>query len=237
MPRRSARWFSCSAKGMVSSGFADGTARNVRAWRSFAISSLEQPLPVAMASAGHKIRGGQALRWVDVPIGDGVKIDPNVARDLSAATRTYYGTAGPAAIRHMFANGYTDNGGAIIVKRHREAKAMLMQGSEGEPALDRAAETFAYSIVGGEIMIEANIIPKDFPVREVVQWAWDAFGEAQPPRRFGPPLLMPIASSIGRCAALVPTLSLLGPLDKPARIATLAYYDQTGGILRGRSAH
>ncbi len=97
----------------------DGSPREPKSWRVLYLSSGELPVEAKLAEApGRKARAGQLVRLLDVPAerGAGFGVFDNggpdgdagaLAKSIKLAATSAYGTAGPAFVRRLIADGVT----------------------------------------------------------------------------------------------------------------------------------
>ena len=132
-----------------------GNARSVHRWRTSVISTGERSIATSMAEAGQRVKAGQAVRLLDIPVQrvHGAWDDlqqhasgPAFSDAIKRATTANYGTAGRAFLEKLT----RDTSG--LATRLDAIKAELMKGIEsgdGQPA--RAAARLAVLALAGEL--------------------------------------------------------------------------------------
>lgn len=139
-----------------------GGARESAKWRVFLLSSGERSIGAHMSEAGRKIKAGQEIRLLDVPVTkqkhgcfDELHGYPNgraFADALKTATAKHYGHAGPLFVKKLLSDIQDLPRLLDQVTRHQGFHAK--DGPEG-----RAASTFALVGMAGELAIEYGIAP------------------------------------------------------------------------------
>lgn len=147
----------------------DTSVGRPKAWRCLILSSGELSAADVIESGGSPVKGGQAVRLIDVPAadpitGEGIVVETQGDADtgtfidrLKRACGTYFGTAGPAFIDALIQRG--------LPKARDEAQALLAQiggklvPSEASAEVRRAARRFALVGVAGETAIKVGILP------------------------------------------------------------------------------
>lgn len=158
----------------------DGSLREPKTWRVLVLSSGEFTMATKLAEdKGRRVRAGQLVRLLDVPIDRGFGYDtfdnagPDgdagaLARAFKVAATTAYGTAGPAFIRALIDNGV--DGEAIRALVSEFVAAEVPRGADGQ--VDRAAQRFGLIMAAGELAIAFGIVPwRASAAREAAGWA------------------------------------------------------------------
>lgn len=132
-----------------------GTARAVVRWRSSVLSTGERSIAASMAEAGQRVKAGQAVRLLDIPVQrtygawddlHGHANGPAFSDAIKRATRQQYGTAGRAFLEKLTRDT------SDIAARLEAIKAQLLEGiasGDGQPA--RAAARLAVVALAGEL--------------------------------------------------------------------------------------
>lgn len=132
-----------------------GTARSVLRWRSSVISTGERSIATSMMEAGQRVKAGQAVRLLDIPVQrrfgawDNLhqhSSGPAFSDSIKRASLSSYGTAGRAFLEKLTRD--TDN----LVERLEDIKTRLLEGmqsGDGQPA--RAAARLAVLALAGEL--------------------------------------------------------------------------------------
>lgn len=132
-----------------------GGARAVTRWRTSVLSTGERSIATSMADAGQRVKAGQAVRLLDIPVQrihgawdnlHGYPNGPAFSDAIKRASRQQYGTAGRAFLEKL-SRDTTD-----MVQALETIKTQLMtgvEGSDGQPA--RAAARLAVLALAGEL--------------------------------------------------------------------------------------
>ncbi|MEQ6472147.1 DUF927 domain-containing protein [Comamonas sp. wu1-DMT] len=132
-----------------------GGARAVTRWRTSVLSTGERSIATSMADAGQRVKAGQAVRLLDIPVQrihgawDNLHGHPNgpaFSDAIKRASRQQYGTAGRAFLEKL-SRDTTD-----MVQNLEAIKAQLLAGvdsGDGQPA--RAAARLAVLALAGEL--------------------------------------------------------------------------------------
>lgn len=138
-----------------------GVARAVHRWRSSILSTGERSIATSMLDAGQRVKAGQAVRLLDIPVqrrfgawdtlqqhGSG----PAFSDALKRAAMLQYGTAGRAFLEKLTRDS------AVHTDQLESIKNQLMQdaaGGDGQPA--RAASRLAVLALAGELATRYGI--------------------------------------------------------------------------------
>lgn len=132
-----------------------GGARAVTRWRTSVLSTGERSIATSMAEAGQRVKAGQAVRLLDIPVQrihgawdnlHGYPNGPAFSDAIKRASRQQYGTAGRAFLEKL-SRDTTD-----MVQNLETIKAQLLtgvEGGDGQPA--RAAARLAVLALAGEL--------------------------------------------------------------------------------------
>jgi putative DNA primase/helicase len=146
----------------------DGSARLPNTWRVMVLSTGELGIGEKIREAGGRPRAGQELRILDIdgdagkgfgvfdhggPDGDAGKL----ASAIKQATVTHYGTAGPAFVAAILAQGVDRIASNIRAAQDALTKRIASDVRNGQ--ILRAAERFALCGVAGELAIQLGILP------------------------------------------------------------------------------
>ena len=135
----------------------NGSARTVTRWRSSVISTGERSIATSMSEAGQRIKAGQAVRLLDIPIQrqhgawdtlHGYASGPAFSDAIKRAAREQHGTAGRAFLEKLTRDTQD------LAQRLEVIKAELMTSAsgtvgDGQPA--RAAARLAVLALAGEL--------------------------------------------------------------------------------------
>ena len=133
------------------------TARRRLRWRLLFLSSGEISLADHIRTRGHRSRGGQEVRLLDIPADAGKGLGlfehahPNpdtYARHLSSAAKRYYGTPIREFLTKL-ANGRDSLKASVDEYRSHLLRTYSCEGASGE--VSRAAGRFALVAVAGEL--------------------------------------------------------------------------------------
>jgi uncharacterized protein (DUF927 family) len=146
----------------------DGSSRPPNTWRVMVLSTGELGISDKIREIGGRVRAGQEVRILDIDAdaGKGFGIfdhcgpdcDPGkLATAIKKAAVTYYGTAGPAFVKAVSAEGVQK-----IAEDFRVAQDVLTEriiaGARNGQVL-RAAQRFALCGTAGELAIQLGILP------------------------------------------------------------------------------
>ena len=150
-----------------------GTARTVTYWRCSVLSTGERSIAASMMEAGQRVKAGQAVRLLDIPVQrtygawdtlHGHSNGPAFSDAIKRAARQQYGTAGRAFLEKLTRD--TND----MATRLEAIKAQLMEGittEGGQPA--RAAARLAVLALAGELATAYGIT--DWPEGEAIKAA------------------------------------------------------------------
>jgi putative DNA primase/helicase len=146
-----------------------GDARPSHAWRVAVLSSGEESIRTKLATAGIPVKAGQAVRILDIPVGDkdnifvslhGFSSAAQLVDSIRDAANIQYGHAGPAFIRAII-----NTEPATLRARLEQILSdwlrdkELSQFNNPDPQLRRGARVFALGALAGELATEAKIVP------------------------------------------------------------------------------
>lgn len=132
-----------------------GGARAVTRWRTSVLSTGERSIATSMMEAGQRVKAGQAVRLLDIPVQrihgawDNLHGHPNgpaFSDAIKRASRQQYGTAGRAFLEKLSRDT------SDMVQSLEAIKAQLLAGidsGDGQPA--RAAARLAVLALAGEL--------------------------------------------------------------------------------------
>jgi putative DNA primase/helicase len=155
-----------------------GTARTVTYWRCSVLSTGERSIAASMMEAGQRVKAGQAVRLLDIPVQrtygawdtlHGHSNGPAFSDAIKRAARQQYGTAGRAFLEKLTRDT------SDMATRLEAIKAQLMEGittEDGQPA--RAAARLAVLALAGELATTYGIT--DWPEGEAIKAARVGFG-------------------------------------------------------------
>jgi uncharacterized protein (DUF927 family) len=148
----------------------DGTLKETQTWRTLIISTGELTVADKIREDGRRVRAGQEVRVVDIhgDAGAGFGVfnhaGPNndaqkLADAIKNAACTYYGTAGPAFIEGIVAQGID-----TVAAAARKAQKQFRSNAEIVPAdangqVLRVADRFSLVAFAGELAIGLGIVP------------------------------------------------------------------------------
>lgn len=133
----------------------NGTARAVVRWRSSVLSTGERSVAASMAEAGQRVKAGQSVRLLDIPVQrthgawdklHGYATGAAFSEGLKRATRQQYGSAGCAFLEKLTRDT------SDLAAKLEAIKAQMLEGiasGDGQPA--RAAARLAVVALAGEL--------------------------------------------------------------------------------------
>ena len=164
----------------------DGSPREIKCWRVLFLSSGELPVDSKLAEAsGRKARAGQLVRLLDVPADRGAGFGvfdhggPDgdaaaLAKSVKLAATSAYGTAGPAFVRRLIADGVTGDDVRALLSDF--VRATVPRIADGQ--VERAAQRFGLIAVAGELAARFEIVPwRANAARNAAAWALDRWVE------------------------------------------------------------
>ena len=147
----------------------DATLLKPKAWRILLLSTGELPAAAVIESQGKMVKGGQAVRLLDVPAtdpltGQGIIAEGSDKANLAAfvdrlkeSCAAHYGWAGPAFIKALI-----DQGLEQVSDELRAAwtvSAETFTPTDASPEVQRAVKRFAVVAVAGEKAVSLGILP------------------------------------------------------------------------------
>jgi len=136
-----------------------GDAKGVKKWKLLFLSSGEVSLASHMSESGGKVKAGQEVRMVDIPVDAGKELgcfenlhgclDGSVFADkISNMTSQYYGTPIIAFLENICDTGIGEFASVVRKRVGELATDWCPEGSEGQ--VKRVAKRFALIAVAGE---------------------------------------------------------------------------------------
>ncbi len=162
---------------------ADAWLLKPKAWKVLLLSTGELPASEVIESQGKTMKGGQAVRLIDLPAtdpvtGEGIVTDTHCAAEsgdfvdrLKDSCTTHYGWAGPAFIRGLVTEGLAAVTSELQAAWKDITEALTPQNSS--PEVQRAVKRFALVAVAGEKALSLGILP--WQPGEAVRRARDLF--------------------------------------------------------------
>jgi putative DNA primase/helicase len=143
----------------------DGSARPLNTWRVMVLSTGELGIPDKIREAGGRARAGQEVRILDIDAdaGRGLGVfdhrgpeghPAKLASAIMEAAVTYYGTAGPAFVKALLAEGVDK-----IIRAAQDALTDRIAPGARNGQMLRAAQRFALCGAAGELAIQLGILP------------------------------------------------------------------------------
>jgi putative DNA primase/helicase len=164
-----------------------GSARKIRRWRSFVLSTGETSIATAMHEGGARTKAGQSVRILDVPsqrkhgIFDDLhefKTGQLFSDALKRGAAKNYGHAGRAFLERLTRD---KRDMPVHLEAIKRADEFITSGGEGQDK--RAAARFAIVAMAGELAIEYGIVP--WPKRTALAAAKEAYQAWQSQRTRG----------------------------------------------------
>jgi uncharacterized protein (DUF927 family) len=146
----------------------DGSLRASNSWRVMITSTAELRITDKIGESGKKARAGQEVRIIDIPAdaGKGFGVFDHagsngnakqLADAIKAAACTHYGTAGPAFVEAVLAEGFETVASDLREALARFRAAVVAPDATGQ--VQRVADRFALIAASGELAIRLNIVP------------------------------------------------------------------------------
>ena len=157
----------------------DGSLREPKSWRVLYLSSGELPVEAKLSETpGRKARAGQLVRLLDVPAdrGAGFGVFDNggpdgdaaaLAKSIKLAATSAYGTAGPAFVRRLIADGVTGDDVRGLISHF--VTATIPAAADGQ--VERAAQRFGLIFAAGELATISNCAVAGAAARDAAAWA------------------------------------------------------------------
>ncbi|MCP5306970.1 MAG: DUF927 domain-containing protein [Chromatiaceae bacterium] len=140
-----------------------------RAWHILSLSTGEVPVQQKIEEQGGKVRGGHLVRLADVPVANGVVVDPHgqdpgeFVTGLKRRCGEYFGTAGPAFLERLIAGLPTLGDLSEAVKRDLAVEEAELVGRLGRSGLSaesrRVLRRFALVSVAGGYAVALGVLP------------------------------------------------------------------------------
>lgn len=155
--------------------------QKIRVWTCLILSTGELSFRAKLEETGCKIRAGQLIRMIDIPVGDEIILNTHgmaagdFANRLKRACATYFGTAGPAFVAELI--GYLEDDSEGFRRDLLEALeefTVELTPAGLEPEQVRAIRRFALLRLAGELAVQFGILPlTDIDILEAVEFARD----------------------------------------------------------------
>ncbi len=142
--------------------------RHVRSWNSVILSTGEVAIRFKIEEYGKKAKGGQLLRFMDIPAGKSVFVntygmdDGDFSNHLKAACAEYYGTAGAAFVKALLQSQPDDASLSLSIKQQlEEAKTLLRSDIKQElkPEQRRVLDRLGVILLAGLLAARFAIVP------------------------------------------------------------------------------
>jgi putative DNA primase/helicase len=148
----------------------DGSFRTSQTWRTMIISTGELRMSDKLVEGHQRARAGQQVRLVDIPAhatnrfgvfdhGGPDRDGKSIADALKSAARSYYGTAGPAFVRQVIADGIDKNSDDVRAMVAAFQTACAPSGADAQVL--RVCDRFGIVAAAGELAREYGIVPWD----------------------------------------------------------------------------
>lgn len=147
---------------------ADASLKEAKAWRTLILSTGEAPISDILQQEAKPIKGGQAVRMLDIPAEhptseDGVIVDSNDVAAAALADRLkrncskYFGTAGPTFLRAILAEGVDTVREDLATASDEIARQYTPPGASSE--VMRAMKRLGLVAAAGIKAAELRIVP------------------------------------------------------------------------------
>ena len=146
----------------------DGSLRASNSWRVMIFSTAELQITDKIGEGGKKARAGQEVKIIDIPAdaGKGFGVFDHagsngnakqLADAMKAAACTHYGTAGPAFVEAVLAEGFETVASDLREMLAQFRAAVVAPDATGQ--VQRVADRFGLIAASGELAIELKIVP------------------------------------------------------------------------------
>jgi putative DNA primase/helicase len=146
----------------------DGSSGRPKSWRVIVLSTGELSITDKIREGGKGVRAGQEIRILDIDADAGTGFgvfdhggadgDPGeLAIAIKEAAVKFYGTAGPAFVKALSAEGLDKTAADVRVAQAALSQRIAAGATNGQVL--RATKRFALSGVAGELAIQFGILP------------------------------------------------------------------------------
>ena len=154
--------------------YSDTKSRKVKEWHLMFVSSGELTLEDMLEKAGHKIKGGQELRFTNIVADagagfgvfeklNGASSSKDFAEQMNANAAKYYGTAARCFLKRLAADVESGRIEELIERHERESESFLTLTEDqikiGQ--LARIRNKFMLAAIAGELAFEYGILSQD----------------------------------------------------------------------------
>ncbi len=138
-----------------------GMARNVTRWRCIVISNGEQTIGTTMAAGGEKVKAGQSVRLLDIPVArefgafdilHGAMNGSEFSDDIKLAATTHYGHAGREFLERLTRD---ERNFGELLKRLKSSPGFSPKNAVAQEK--RGASRFALAALAGELATEYGL--------------------------------------------------------------------------------
>ena len=161
----------------------DGSPRAPLTWRLLFLSSGEVGLADKLGESGLKVRAGQEVRFLGVPVErsmlsewHGMPSAGAVANHIKALAEQHYGHAGRAFLRFLTAEMESIQ---ETLRPEIDELVERLCPADADGQVRRAAQRFALVLAGGLAAQRAGLLPDDMDVRQAVQRCFTDWLEAR----------------------------------------------------------
>ena len=164
-----------------------GTARSVTRWRCIVLSSGERTIGTTMTEGGHRVKTGQSVRLLDIPVSrkygafdtlHGAINGSAFSDNIKLAAVTHHGHAGRAFLERLTRDGRNFGERLEIIKSMPEFSPKNGEGQE-----KRVAGRFALFALAGELATDYGLT--NWPEGEAINSAIIGFNAWRSSRGYG----------------------------------------------------
>jgi len=154
-----------------------GFARGVVQWKCMVLSSGERSIETSMYDGGQKIKAGQIVRLVDIPVDQKFgawdeihdsSTPASFSDRLKRASSKYYGVVGRAFVEKL---AFDETDFCTVLEKTKSSQFFMASGTDGQEK--RVAARFALVAVAGELATEYGLT--GWPVNLATESAAKAF--------------------------------------------------------------
>lgn len=144
---------------------SDATMQRQKTWRVVALSTGEMTIEAKLAEVRAQHKAGMTVRIIELPT-DGTEIlddlPTETVRALEAATMATYGTAGPAFVERLIADGFAavESDAAGRLRERVKAIERHLVDTGDDTRHHRAARSFAVVAAAGELAVRFGLLPE-----------------------------------------------------------------------------
>ncbi len=142
---------------------ASANLRKQRTWRLQVLSTGEESVQSKIEEHNKTAKGGQTIRFCDIPIADSLIINASDAKTLADEVKRscgeYFGTAGPAFLEAVVKRFQQGSELREYIDQAMNAAHARLIDADASPEMKRLGKRFALVEVAGKLAVELSILP------------------------------------------------------------------------------